>query len=173
MNTPSGQQRIAVAVGIAACTPYARASYEAEATTPRPEVPPTITGRPWISGRSIISTAAKKQSMSRCKRSSASPSCRFTGTSVVDLDAPEGLGKCDTRPPAGLLRAFADDEPEPLARLSELTLMAQDRLRLLLDGRSDVDGDVRFEGARHVGDCDRGGISEIGKVQGRTRGGRC
>src|SRR5215213_9330522 len=47
--------------------PYARASYEAVATTPRPPVPPTTTGLPRSEGLSRCSTAAKKASRSRCR----------------------------------------------------------------------------------------------------------
>ena len=52
-----GQRRKAFPVGMADRTPKARASYEAEATTPRPEGdPPTITGLPMSDGSLIRST---------------------------------------------------------------------------------------------------------------------
>ena len=49
---------LAVSVGIAERTPNGRASYDAAMTTPRVDVPPTITGRPRSSGRSRCSTDA-------------------------------------------------------------------------------------------------------------------
>jgi len=57
-KTASGQSARACAVGIADRTPNGRASYDAAMTTPRRDVPPTITGRPRSSGRSRCSTAA-------------------------------------------------------------------------------------------------------------------
>ena len=57
-NTARGHSRCARPTGIADRTPNARASYDAESTTPRPLVPPTMTGRPASSGRSLISTLA-------------------------------------------------------------------------------------------------------------------
>src|SRR3954451_21370761 len=47
--------------------PYARASEDAVATTPRPPTPPTTTGRPRRDGLSRCSTAAKKASRSTCR----------------------------------------------------------------------------------------------------------
>ncbi len=44
--------------GMAERTPNARAWYDADSTTPRPPVPPTMTGWPASSGRSLISTLA-------------------------------------------------------------------------------------------------------------------
>src|SRR3954470_2495078 len=46
--------------------PYARASYDAVATTPRPPTPPTTTGLPRSEGLSRCSTEAKNASRSRC-----------------------------------------------------------------------------------------------------------
>ncbi len=57
-NTARGHIRCARPTGIAEWTPNARAWYDAESTTPRPPVPPTMTGRPASSGRSLISTLA-------------------------------------------------------------------------------------------------------------------
>jgi len=57
-NTACGHIRCARPTGIADRTPNARAWYDAESTTPRPLVPPTMTGRPASSGRSLISTLA-------------------------------------------------------------------------------------------------------------------
>ena len=44
--------------GMAERTPNARAWYDADSTTPRPPVAPTMTGWPASSGRSLISTLA-------------------------------------------------------------------------------------------------------------------
>ena len=57
-NTARGYIRCARPTGIADRTPNARASYVAESTTPRPLAPPTMTGRPASSGRSLTSTLA-------------------------------------------------------------------------------------------------------------------
>ena len=57
-NTARGHIRSARPTGIAECTPNARAWYDADSTTPRPLVPPTMTGWPASSGRSSISTLA-------------------------------------------------------------------------------------------------------------------
>ncbi len=48
--TASGQSARACTVGMAERMPKGRASYDAAATTPRPEAPPTSTGRPRSSG---------------------------------------------------------------------------------------------------------------------------
>ena len=57
-KTAWGQSFRACTVGIAEWTPKTRASYDAAQTTPRVEVPPTITGRPRSSGWSRCSTDA-------------------------------------------------------------------------------------------------------------------
>ncbi len=57
-NTARGHSRLALPTGIAERTPNARAWYDADSTTPRPPVPPTMTGWPARSGRSLISTLA-------------------------------------------------------------------------------------------------------------------
>ena len=57
-NTARGHIRCARPTGIAERTPNARAWYDADSTTPRPLVPPTMTGWPASSGRSLISTLA-------------------------------------------------------------------------------------------------------------------
>ena len=57
-NTACGHIRCARPTGIADRTPNTRAWYDAESTTPRPLVPPTMTARPASSGRSLISTLA-------------------------------------------------------------------------------------------------------------------
>ena len=44
--------------GMAERTPNARAGYDADSTTPRPPVAPTMTGWPASSGWSLISTLA-------------------------------------------------------------------------------------------------------------------
>src|SRR5512139_751874 len=66
-------------------TPYARASYDAVATTPRPPTPPTTTGLPRSEGLSRCSTAAKKASRSTWRivgSERTHPSCLPAGTAV-------------------------------------------------------------------------------------------
>ena len=58
MTVARGHSRLALDIGIAERTPNVRASYVADSTTLRPDRPPTITGRPASSGRSLISTLA-------------------------------------------------------------------------------------------------------------------
>ena len=60
-----GQTRLALATGIADRTDKARASYEAEATTPLEPVPPTTTGTLRRDGSRRRSTSTKKASISR------------------------------------------------------------------------------------------------------------
>ena len=62
-----GHSRSAWPMGIAERTPKRRASYVALETTPRPSVPPTMTGLPRSDGSSSTSTAAKNASMSTCR----------------------------------------------------------------------------------------------------------
>jgi hypothetical protein len=57
-NTASGQSRRARAPGIAERTPYRRASYDADITTPRGPPPPTTTGFPASEGSLSVSTDA-------------------------------------------------------------------------------------------------------------------
>jgi hypothetical protein len=55
-NTASGHNRRARIDGMPLRTPFARASYEHESTTPRPPAPPTITGLPKSDGSRRRST---------------------------------------------------------------------------------------------------------------------
>ena len=58
MKTACGHCRLACPTGIAERTPNARASYVADSTTLRAPRPPTTTGLPARSGRSLSSTLA-------------------------------------------------------------------------------------------------------------------
>ncbi|NDG72824.1 MAG: hypothetical protein EBY32_16305 [Proteobacteria bacterium] len=59
-----GHNLLACAIGIAEVMPCRRASYEADATTPRAE-PPTATGLPRRRASAACSTEAKNASASR------------------------------------------------------------------------------------------------------------
>src|SRR5512139_680622 len=87
-------------------TPYARASYDAVATTPRPPTPPTTTGLPRSEGLSRCSTAAKNASRSRC---STDASGRMARNLPAAADGPRDVH----RPAPGHRRPQAAVLPAP------------------------------------------------------------
>src|SRR6266542_1687271 len=104
MATASGHSRLACPIGMALRQPKARASEEAELTTPRLPTPPTSSGRPRRLGSFSTSTLAKKASRSAWSTprpaSSSAPSGRPpTTTPPVVGAATRAAGPASAPPP--------------------------------------------------------------------------
>src|SRR4051794_33333866 len=113
--------------------PYARASYDAVATTPRPPTPPTTTGRPRSDGLSRCSTAAKKASRSRCRtlasRRTPAPPRTAAGRPHTDDPACAQVPGPPCRLLQGPTRPFPGETPMP--RLHPRALRPSRRARRL------------------------------------------